>query len=706
MYKKGMKQFKRGKAALALIIGASMLFSGLNIPAADTVYAGNSVKETTEDSTEEPETVEESNLLTGKTGRVDFWDWKAVSNIDQLKNVLYDNQYHPIMLATGVDYGIYHLITSYFGSYKDKHYFFNAVVDRDHVALPTRTPVRNNGFKTEFGTIKIDVDSSAYYNGYHPDDGENHSPGYFFNQYENLYLKMHCKTKIPDSDFRSNRFFTKGDSMGVPWVRQVQFKDNKAAIDIVFPKKVLTADEALVYQPNSTDWYFYNAALPENRDKSKDYEPALYMHHSPDEPAKQDYWHLVNKDMNTWFLAAFNDNNDNDICDDTWDNGVLTGGTDFVLWSMVMDMPYELIPQGSVAAYDGQPLQLRTSMKWNRFCCYKLFVGTPHLFTSIETQTIPAGKLYPMTSDAFVSAENAEKGNTQASKSEGVILPEGNVLTIDGGTVSVSCDIINNGKIVIKNGGTLIVKNGGTISPYTSLSSGGTIECNDGNIIIMEGGRIYSLTDKENIENATEPSLKLEAGSTLINYGGLAVTTAEIDAGSKIDNRAKSVFYAGVTRSDKMEMYSKGPLTTTKRYNLEFVSAGNLPTTLDECKGKFFKSYEVIKLQNTEIPYRVEITYSDESKVSIAVFQLHMMMNGADFDSEGYLEDSNTNREIVKQIILEKMIQQGMISTSKSGIKGLAGCSPQIIVEKTATFFHEDKGYDFAKTAKIIVPQY
>ena len=698
MYKKGIKNFKRKKAALALIIGASMLFSGLNIPAADTVYASNDVTESTEESTEQPKTVEENNLLKGKTGRVDFWDWKEISNMDQFKEVFYDNKYHPIMLATGVG----NVGTDF--AYKEKHFFMNAVVDRNHVALPERTISRNNGFKTEFETIKINVDLGQYYGGY-TSSYENHGPTYYFNQYENLYLKMHCKTKISDSDFKSRRFFTKGDSMGVPWVRQFRISGDKAAISFCFPKKVLKAEEALVYQPGGSDWYFYSAALPEDREDNDDVEPILYMHHSPEESAGQDYWHLVNKN-NRWYLAAFNNNNDNNICDDNWGEGVTYPATDYVYWTMLLDMPYELIPMGSVASHDKQPLCTRSSIEKNRFFSYKLFVGTPHLFTSIETQTIPAGKLYPMTSDAFIPAENAEKGDTQAAKSEGVILPEGNVLTIDGGTVSVSCDIINNGKIVIKNGGTLIVKNGGTISPYTSLSSGGTIECNDGNIIIMEGGRIYSLTDKENIEKATEPSLKLEAGSTLINYGGLAVTTAEIDAGSKIDNRAKSVFYAGVTRSDKMEMFSKGSLTASKRYNLEFVSAAQLPTTLDECKGKYFKSYEVIKLQNTELPYRVEITYSDESKVSIAVLQLHMMMNGADFDSEGYLEDSNTNREIAKHIILEKLIQQGMISTSKSGIKGLAGCSPQIIVEKTATFIHEDRGHDFANTAKIIVPQY
>ena len=186
------------------------------------------------------------------------------------------------------------------------------------------------------------------------------------------------------------------------------------------------------------------------------------------------------------------------------------------------------------------------------YAMFKWYVGTRHVFTSINDQTIPEGKLKPFTAGDFVGVG----GTTEST--EGIIIPKGNTLTIDGGTVSVACNIINNGRIEIKNGGTLIIKDGGCIAPFTDDCEG-VIDCNGGNIIVMEGGRLFGFNDA----SSKESCFKLTTGSNLVNYGKVALSSADIDQGSKIENRKDGIFVIGVLRKDPLVLFNTVDFTTT-----------------------------------------------------------------------------------------------------------------------------------------------
>jgi hypothetical protein len=191
--------------------------------------------------------------------------------------------------------------------------------------------------------------------------------------------------------------------------------------------------------------------------------------------------------------------------------------------------------------------------------------------TALKTQTIKDGKLMALNGGMFASAKDDDgDGVSDAGFTDGYILQKDKILTIDGGTVTVGTNFINNGKIVIKNGGTLLIKSGGCMYPFMDNTLG-NIECNGGNIIIMEGGKLYSLTDKADLNNSA--TLKLTGGSTLINYGGLAVTRATMDKGSKIENRNKAVLYAGVNRKDELVFLDKCTLNKSNMQNLEWISS-------------------------------------------------------------------------------------------------------------------------------------
>ena len=163
-----------------------------------------------------------------------------------------------------------------------------------------------------------------------------------------------------------------------------------------------------------------------------------------------------------------------------------------------------------------------------------------------------------------MGAGDDEDDNGTPELSDGIVLPKGQTLTIDGGTVYVATNFLNNGKIKIINGGTLIVKNGGCISPYTSNCAGeGTIECDGGNIIVMEGGKIYGfctgVSKTSNPYNEKNAPIRIVGGGTMINYGTAVFTYGVIGKGSKIENRNKGVLKFGYNRIDQLEFMNRSP---------------------------------------------------------------------------------------------------------------------------------------------------
>ncbi|SER15539.1 hypothetical protein SAMN02910369_03146, partial [Lachnospiraceae bacterium NE2001] len=262
-------------------------------------------------------------------------------------------------------------------------------------------------------------------------------------------------------------------------------------------------------------------------------------------------------------------------------------------------------------------------------------------------------------------------------------LPEDYTIEIDGGTVVVSGNLINNGTIKIKNGGTLIIKDGGCISPYLSTKQG-TIQCDDGNIIIMPGGRCYCFDNDEG-----KMPLSLSSGSTLINYGGLYVTTASIAKGCKIENRQNGNFTVGYTIKD----------TTSMMYNHE-----------DNIELRDGLTADNISIQ-------VSVNFQNQD-VSYWLYQNKKLLKQSQLKSEDTDSFASITRKYsgdVDAIPGEELIQffseHGYLEglSCAGGIYGMNGEKATVVNEKTATFTHVSvKGEDIAPASRvdIITPEY
>ena len=550
MYKKGLKNFKRIKVIVALLLAGSLAFSGsyksFSTPAS-VVYADGDTTEAagTEGSGETKTEDEEDNILKAKTGRIAYWEWKQVTSV---KDTFADNKYHPILFASckTVPYSNYN------------HAFLSSYSDRDHVRLPTNT-VEANNFKDEFPSVENNPEKEVgYYGHYGKYSYEAHSPSYYFNATRSVYYlnTQTGKNGISDSDFKSKRFFTYGDSMGVPWVRAAYWGPDggRTMISICFPKKQLSNGECGVWQPDNKDFYLDVRGWGDD-DIGKNREPTLCItHNQTRDDHIEDIWHLVYS-YDAWYILSYNDNYRNEVCYDNFGANILNGHTDYSVLSLFAGSYYSIIPQGSKS-----PCLSRE----DTYCGWKIFEGFPHLMTSLESQTVTAPEVMPIDAGVFMGAGDDEDDNGTPELSDGIVLPKGQTLTIDGGTVYVATNFLNNGKIKIINGGTLIVKNGGCISPYTKNCAGeGTIECDGGNIIVMEGGKIYGfctgVSKTSNPYNEKNAPIRIVGGGTMINYGTAVFTYGVIGKGSKIENRNKGVLKFGYNRIDQLEFMNRSP---------------------------------------------------------------------------------------------------------------------------------------------------
>ena len=620
----------KGFALAAAVIMMASVFGLSSSYAVNAQTAGIILKDgeaTTEATTEgdgKTEEQKQTNIMDAQTTRIGFWEWEEVTS-DNARSILSDSKYHASMLIpcysqdtpamnggtacvrstnfktnagddfhqrwnAAYDRWVTNVMPNYWSAqlYKDKYFkpmnkysnksmpFISTYADRKHVAYG---PIRKNGYHyyDDFPMTSVNVESDIY-NGYYGkyDSGkkkigeygdEQHSPSYYFSAGQSMYIEEDDKGKysdIPQSYFTKKKFFSMGDSMGVPWIKNFQMNSDctNIAVTMNIPTKQLTNAEASKYTPqNGKDYFLYSATIKETGDHG--YEPIMFFNKYDTDGAvsKNDYIHMktVGKANNIWWLAKFDNNTDNEICLDCYGKGVTNNSTDMVLLTY--------LPK------DGYQWEITFQGSWRErgVSTFKWYVGTPHEMTALKTQTIKDGKLMALNGGMFASAKDDDgDGVSDAGFTDGYILQKDKVLTIDGGTVTVGTNFINNGKIVIKNGGTLLIKSGGCMYPFMENTLG-NIECNGGNIIIMEGGRLYSLTDKADLNNSA--TLKLTGGSTLINYGGLAVTRATIDKGSKIENRNKAVLYAGVNRKDELVFLDKCTLNKSNMQNLEWISS-------------------------------------------------------------------------------------------------------------------------------------
>ena len=619
----------KGFALAAAVIMMASVFGLSSSYAVNAQTAGIILKDgeaTTEATTEgdgKTEEQKQTNIMDAQTTRIGFWEWEEVTS-DNARSILSDSKYHASMLIpcysqdtpamnggtacvrstnfktnagddfhqrwnAAYDRWVTNVMANYWSAqlYKDQYFkpmnvysyksmpFISTYADRKHVAYG---PIRKDNYHyyDDFPMTSVNVESDIY-NGYYGKydskqkqigeyGDEQHSPSYYFSAGQSMYIEEDDKGKysdIPQSYFTKKKFFSMGDSMGVPWIKNFQMNSNctNIAVTMNIPTKQLTNAEASKYTPqNGKDYFLYSATIKETGDHG--YEPIMFFNKYDTDGAvsKNDYIHMktVGKANNIWWLAKFDDNTDNEICLDCYGKGVTNNSTDMTLLTY--------LPK------DGYQWEITFQGSWRErgVSTFKWYVGTPHEMTALKTQTIKDGKLMALNGGMFASAKDDDgDGVSDAGFTDGYILQKDKVLTIDGGTVTVGTNFINNGKIVIKNGGTLLIKSGGCMYPFMDNTLG-NIECNGGNIIIMEGGRIYSLTDKKDTKNSA--TLQLSGGSTLINYGGLAVTHATIDKGSKIENRRNGVVYAGVNRKDELVFMDKQILNKKSMGNLEYIT--------------------------------------------------------------------------------------------------------------------------------------
>ena len=548
MIRKGLLNLSK-KSVLKAVLSVSLMmlsasFSYADIPA---VYADDEVEDT-KDKDDGDDEVEESNILDPELGRVEFWDWKRIRNI---KEVFGDNKYHPILFLS--------LRNNSYG----KASFLSSYSDRNHVMLPTYTN-RYNMFTDAFPSVPGNPETTVGgdYGYYGRNNNEAHSPAYYMDAEENFYLHLSEKgRKGLDIKYRNqDRFFTTGTSMGVPWLKASQFGPDggRTMMYITFPKKELSGGEAMLYQPDSSDYFLYVGAICGPGGSRS--EPTMYASHNQNTSPAQDNWHLIAYSPEkrgiaggdtVWALVGLNNDYVNSVAETSWGNNLMIGHDDACVMTMFRDKKIEIIPQGTKS----DPMKKRDTTDY----LWYPYAGTPHLFTSLVTQTIEEGKILPITAGTYME-QKKDSDTSSVSKTEGLILPKGETLTIDGGTVYVDTNFIHNGKIRIINGGTLVVKNGGCISPYTDQCAGeGTIECDGGNIVVMPGGRIYGYCtgidkNSSNPYSQTNAPLRLVGGGTMINYGTVVLTYGVVGKGSKIEVRKDGVLKVGYNRKDQLEM--------------------------------------------------------------------------------------------------------------------------------------------------------
>ena len=133
---------------------------------------------------------------------------------------------------------------------------------------------------------------------------------------------------------------------------------------------------------------------------------------------------------------------------------------------------------------------------WEDYCYFNLFIGEPTLYSTL-------------TRDYWVKDNSTLNLNAEEESNAGVYIPKGITLTVEkGGTLCINETCYNDGTIIC-DGGTIVIQEKGKLCPFASDGMNKIIVKNDGVLINMAGGRVYTTADYP-IEFAE---------SRLINFG-------------------------------------------------------------------------------------------------------------------------------------------------------------------------------------------
>ncbi|SEP85323.1 hypothetical protein SAMN02910369_00748 [Lachnospiraceae bacterium NE2001] len=683
------KKYRKLAFALAFVLFFSAF--SLNTSGASVFAYQRVTEETTETTGTTGEEEGESNILTPSEGRVTFWEWEALTKKNWRK-LLEDGQFHAA-LFTQVYYTNNKITsTRHIATYADKNHVFTS---------ESSDKASSIGFETQ--------SLREYYknNDWGACIGQVCQHTYFMDQYSSVYIKQDSigDNKVP-TDHPAKFFTTKGGCLGCLWIKleETCFPKNTALTgDKIYNYMQVALSRGSAYGNDfDTSYQSIGTGLNEKEDlflycrnmnrSGESDEPTLAVQYKAiNDTSGRDRWRLQASTDSAGTFATISINNyKSNPC---WN----PGGSDHanppwanLCWTDNRQWLNPLIQKYPKSGWDkfadalttvGSYGLLSTDFHGDEEAWYgeyfqRLYIGTPHNFTTLKNQYIPEGKLQPYGKNHFIDANNNE------AEFEGYILPEDYTIEIDGGTVVVSGNLINNGTIKIKNGGTLIIKDGGCISPYLSTKQG-NIRCDDGNIIIMPGGRCYCFENEMN-----ESPLSLTNGSTLINYGGLHVTSTRVADGCKIENRQNGNFTVGYTIKD----------TTSMMYNHE--------DNIELVEGLTTTNMKVLaSMENSGDRVHIEVYRNNKIIICTNVEEEH------EADLAPISRQYNGVQFIPNDIMLEFLKSHGYLdgTCNQSGVYSFNGKRALVVNEKTATFEHVNaNGEDIAPASRvdIITPEY
>ncbi len=670
------------------------------------------------------------NILDAKMGRVEFWEWNQLTK-KNFADYMDDGEAHASMLFY-YDTDTYRNKNTW--STMEPVGFISTYDDKDHIQRGYRDQNWTQ-YWDPYTTDKDRWDSFRNANFSYQCSNGNFLTGFAEEQSKMIKMDALGKSLNGTGYYKTKRFFTSGanGSFGVPYI-----KSRRSGTDIIGNLKsgghwTQWCSEISLYLQRGSEKGKAGAGLNMGSRSTDTYvecwkgqegkQPAIFLWKGTSGGSSSGGVHNQGKcftmhpfsgDENSEFwvgrcmVGMDHDQIDYAKCDDN-DH----------------DDDYRTIPSlavtksGYMVAYDAKPLNgygggtvdvknfstqwsdhlVARNIFWNEtpnvYGVFKWFVGTRHVFTCVNSLTIPKGKMKPYTAKDMLNTEN------DSDSTEGIIIPKGETLTIDGGTVTIECSVINNGKIEIKNGGSLIVKKGGCISSFTDKVDG-SITCDDGSIVVMPGGKLL----------ATDGDVSFTSSSTLVNYGATSIRKINMDGSCKLENRKDGIFFLGLKRKDNLTLMDGETITKSSVGNTEVVDGREENLFIDKRTGEKVKvDYRLTSTSNgkaavtsqgqaIQIPcvlYTYTVKITSEVGVSVGEVTVELWFGP---QSGGEL----VARELARNRFMQKY---GLAEVMVGGVVCNYSTPPTVINEKTATFNSKGKGdSSLLNGVTITVPKY